>query len=322
MLCGLVFCACTTPTAQPEETAEVVVDRVPLEPALPEAGATEPPRAVERSDIDLVSPGTEPRRILRWTLDPGTKGSLTLVIDVGVEMSLDGTAQPNDPTPTVAITLGLEVEERTPEGNARVGFVVTQSAVSKEDRLAPESVAQNNRRLATLVGLEGSYVCSSQGIVSDVQIDASRTLPPSVGQTVENLRQALQQMIAPFPKEAIGKGGKWSVRTSYEEGGMQITEVSSFTIVSLAYPVVEVRLKVTQSAPPQTVTGSNGQSGKLESLSTHSTGSARWNLTQVAPTSVDKRSKMRMAMRAPGPDGKTHQMSLSIDYIVRMTGGP
>lgn len=273
-----------------------------------------------RPTVTVASAGKEPRHVLRWDLKEGSTATLDLAMSVRAEMKLDGEARPPNATPPINTTLSLTVDERSPDGDVLIRLSVVGASIQKSDEISAEMAARIDQVLATMVGMGGSYRSDARGFVSDVQIQDPPGAPAAVRQTIENIRQAVRQMLAPLPETAIGRGAEWTVESQYEYSGMQVSELARFRATKVRPPLVIVEVSVEQNASPQQIVGANGQTGELESLATKSKGTNRWNLERVAKVVVERETHMDMTVKGPGTDGADHQIAMSIDLGVEING--
>ncbi|MEM8605634.1 MAG: hypothetical protein AAGF92_00915 [Myxococcota bacterium] len=311
-------------TAEPEaNTPTDDASAAPAAPSEPPATATveepEPePAVVPRPEVELLSKGSAPRHPLRWDFKAGMEGSATIEMKMNAAVTIDENSQPPTPTPPILTTMDVVVQEVDDTGTALIGFTVSKVGVGEDDEVPASVSTQIETSLANIVGLRGSYRCEAGGFVSEVSTEVPPQASAAVRQAVENIRQSLRQMSVPFPDEPVGKGARWKLVSQYPYSGMQVTEAATFTIKKIRMPNVVASVSVTQTAPPQTITGGNGQSGELEALKTDSKGVNRWNFEEVLPAEVTRDSSMSMTMKGPGNDGADHRVTLDVDFTVQM----
>ncbi|MGB5809042.1 MAG: hypothetical protein WBG86_00855 [Polyangiales bacterium] len=320
--CAALACSKKEAPAEPVPETPAPDSAAAADTATPTADApngASPEAAPEpQPTVTVTSPGAEPRHVVRWKFQKDAEAKLSIAMNVTVQMTVDDEAQPATTTPPINTILSLAVKELGPDGDALVGFTVTEASMTKTDELSDDMAAKVNAALATMVGMEGSYRCAARGFVSDVVAEAPADAPAAVRQTVENIRQSIRQMMAPLPETAIGKGAEWTVDAAYQYSGMQVTETALYKATQVKPPKLAASVTVDQKAPPQTIVGANGQTGELESLTTTSKGANRWNLQSLSALAAQRDTQMEMIMKGASADGTDHRIVMSIDFGVEM----
>jgi len=68
---------------------------------------------------------------------------------------------------------------------------------------------------------------------------------------MKGLQQSVDQMSAPLPAEAVGKGAKWRVDQEINQNGMLMKQTAIFTLVKLTKTGAEMSIELEQNAEPQ-----------------------------------------------------------------------
>ena len=316
-----VGCSKKEPPAAPEvEANEVEVSEAKLEPEAkvePEAPAA-PPAAPK---VTLLSPGKPPHRALRWRFKKDAESELTMQMSSSMRATVDGQERGSNPTPPVMTVTAFKVDDVDESGLAGVSFTVRDAKPVAGDGFDPSTVAMIEQSMKAIVGVGGSYRVTDRAFVDRIEVEAPPNTPPAVTQTIETLRQTIRQVLAPLPEEPVGVGGKWAVDLEYEHSGMRVKQRSVFEVERLDADSADVVVVTEQSAPTQPITGANGQSATLQSLSSESKGTARWVFDELAPRSAKSDTKMNMTIAATGPDGTEHEMTMVMDMSMSVVAG-
>jgi hypothetical protein len=181
-----------------------------------------------------------------------------------------------------------------------------------------EAVTATLKQAATgLTSVKGTGVVSNRGVPRSVKIDASGITDPTMKQTFDQMATTFQNMSMPMPNEAVGVGGKWEVRNAIDSGGAAIFQKTEYEIVSIDGPMLTLKAKIEQTAPPQSVNIPNVPPGVAATLS-KMTGSGTGTMTVrldalTARGSMESASSMSMDMTAEGQtQSMTAQMKLKV----------
>lgn len=186
----------------------------------------------ESFHLTLVSPGTEPRRPLRYRVPPGTHQRVHMANDLSIEIFVAGRRINKAAPPTTEISFELDAAPRA--GGYRCTAWITDTASADWERMAPGRGSELRRSLEQLRGHHVSFAVDDRGVPGESSI----ALPDSLEQNRSEAFQVLRSLdgaVVPFPAEPVGVGASWTVAVS-EPGRSNLAGA-----VTLTYTLVAVR---------------------------------------------------------------------------------
>jgi hypothetical protein len=279
--------------------------------------------ADDGAQVQLLTPGEEPRTALRYDLQPGFSEVLTMDMNMDMDMRLTGVPRQQASIPTMRLTMELEITEITAEGDLR-----SQATVRKVEAIARAGsnvpVATLQRQLEEMNGLTGWTIMSTRGVIKDAGFTLPADMSAEAAQQMGNMEQQMRQLSFPLPEEPVGKGAMWKVSTELDAEGVTLTQDAIYWLVDLEGQVGELEVTLTQNAPPQKVTDPTlpaGTTAELTSMVSEGTGTMQLDLTRIVPTSSLRMSTtMELELRAQGQRG-TQTMTMDLEVIVKPAGG-
>jgi hypothetical protein len=303
-------------SALPRGGSEVAVDRdgflVPPHGILPEGYADRLLAAGAPPQVRLVSPGAEPRTVLRYVYKKGDKAHIGLTTDLAMSMAIDANAATEDPLPaprkTPRITMGFAttIAAVDADGTALVNAVYEAAKASGG---TPAANAAVEKSLAGIGGSTISYRVTASGRVSDVVLKLDPALQGPAREAMENTAASSSDLATPLPEVPIGVGATWFVDSRVASGGLDLFRRTKTTLDAVAGvgertgPRITVRQQVaTVAASPVANLAKLRQltnaSATLTEFSSRATGTTRQGLTRVADllgkAHVDVENRMRV----------------------------
>jgi len=274
--------------------------------------------------LTLVEPGAAPRRELRYRYPIGKAEPIEIAMKMTITI-VNGEAAPGaaaPPTtkaelPTIKTQIRIDPLGVSPAGDLKYEFHVVKTSVDGDVPIPPELREKLEAELGRMNGTGGWALVSPRGLVKRSVYEIPRDAPPEVAQTMESLRQAMQQLATPFPAEAVGVGARWETVSSVKTQLVKMTQTTRYQIAEWTGDRGTLKIEVSQVAPPQQVqmpATPPGVTWNLESLTTNGTGNARFDLTKVAPLS-DTQVHTRTALRAE-KDGQAQRLVTEVDMTV------
>jgi hypothetical protein len=331
-------------------------------PGPPSALAAPRPSSAARSELDfdpadappasmrLLDPGQPPRRRLRYAWRTGQRE--TLVMDLRTSASTEeGTSkQPEIELPPVHIVLAIDPRETSPAGELSFAWRVTSTAVSPASQ-TPSTLADGMRaEVAAIEHLSGTAAVTSSGISTRVSIDAEQwhevdaaTSSASVaqesraedggpvsgpnaavtGQMVEQVRQTLRDVAAPFPEEEVGPGARWEKLSRLASRDAHVTQTEVFTLTQLTATTGALDDVLAQTAPPQPLLspgGAPGTQARIESMLASGDGKTQFDLTRLVPqTTFGGTTTMVVSSRSREEDARTMTMIMRVQIVLAGT---
>jgi hypothetical protein len=236
--------------------------------------------------VKLLDPGKEPRRALRSNIAP--EDGSTLKISVSSEIdALMGILHARQAPRSVTFELTVQAENDVLDNGRTFSFKVDKAAALHEANI-PLNVRKSRREaLATMQGLEGSYLVDPLGMVEEVVMNLSPDASSEVRSLAEDLRWALRQLAVPVPMEPVGTGATWTIDRRVEQDGVNANEVSTLEVVKLRQRLVTLTADVEQGATPQTFRNPGSSADvELTQFAGKGTGEIVWDPTQGLPRSA------------------------------------
>lgn len=228
-----------------------------------------PPPPPDPLSVHLVSPGAEPRHLLRYALPKGASVPLELALDVSLVTGGLGGAMP-----TFVFDLDLSVEDVLPDGRMLVRATITDASVRErpDSKIDPKAVAS---RIAAIKGVAITGTLTPDGKLTGAKVDAQK-LPDTVAAQASSLTESFEHIAMPLPTVPIGVGAKWTTTRELDNNGMRSTATNTVDVTALDGDKVSFTVTTQIAGPPQTVTqqnvaidvssltGSGGGSGSID----------------------------------------------------------
>jgi hypothetical protein len=329
------------------ESPDAAVLPPPASSAAPPAGSSATRSGLDFDPADappakmkLLDAGQPPRRKLRYAWRAGQRE--TLVMDLRTSASTDdGTSrQPEIELPPVHIVLAIDPRETSPAGDLSFAWRVTSTAVSPDSQ-TPSALAGGMRaEVAAIEHLSGTAAVTSCGISTRVSIDAEQWhevdagaargddaaggLGPGVtGQMVEQVRQTLRDVAAPFPEEEVGPGARWQKLSQLESRDARVTQTEVFTLTQVAANAGALDDVLAQTAPPQPLLSPGGPPGteaRIESMLASGDGKTLFDLTRLVPqTKFGGTTTMVVSSRSRDEGDRRMTMIMRVEIVLAGT---
>jgi serine/threonine protein kinase len=204
-------------------------------------------------NVILLSPGAEPRRVLRYRPAPGTKEiSVTRIITE--EAKRFGGQEP--------------IEVKHPRISIRTRLAVTDVADNGDVSFAWESVETklDDYVMKSLVGRSGSVRQSARGIHEDLRHDTPLPEDPGLRGLLALITEFVTQASTPLPKEPVGIGARWEITSAKDHlEGIRLVQTVTFELESLGENEARLRMYLAVTAGrqalehPELPAGARGQ---------------------------------------------------------------
>lgn len=292
----------------------------PLEPAQPDSAVATV--AGEGSVVSLIDAGAEPREPLRLRLTAGQEQAMVMTMRMGMAMQVGPNAMPKTALPPMQMTMALRVREITAEGDIRTEFSLDKIDVLPEGGTDPAVVEQLRGVLTTMNKMSGTSTVTPRGIVKSAEFNIPADINPQVKQTMESMKQQINQLSVPFPEEALGVGAKWTVTANLEQQGMKLQQVATWELKAREGDVIKLANSVVQTAAPQSIAAPGmppGASVSLERLSSTGAGTTELDLTRVSPLQGHMSLTSSLAMNTEA-NGAKMPLTMDMDVEVDVSG--
>jgi hypothetical protein len=345
-----LLAACSRSEATPTGDASPLGVGAPSE-ATPHAPPAAPPElAIDPADapparMNLLDPGQPPRRLLRYTWR--TRQRETLVMDLRTSASTEegSSKQPEIQLPPVHIVLAIDPLDTSPSGDLSYAWRVTSTAVNP-DAQTPSTLTDGMRaEVAAIEHLSGTAAVTSCGISTRISIDPEQWHEVDAGargaagasnldeggagaagvtrQMVEQVRQTLRDVAAPFPEEEVGAGARWQKLSQLASRDARVTQTEVFTLTQLAASTGALDDILAQTAPPQPLLspgGAPGAQARIESMLASGDGKTQFDLTRLVPqTRFGGTTTMVVSSRTPQQDDRRMTMIMRVEIVLAGT---
>ena len=264
--------------------------------------------AAAPANIELLTPGAEPRRELKFRPAANSKQTMTMTMGMSMDMSMGDSPMPKIPIPKMVIKMDLNVQKVDPSGDIYYNFAYGDIKVISDKDTPPAMLAAMQKSLKSLVGIQGNIVINSSGLVKSKNLILPKTVDPTIKETLEQFNQSIDQISTQLPSGMLGMGAKWQVNNAIQSGGIKFNQSSVYEIVEISDIGMTVQSKMTQSARPQDLKLPNlGKDVKAKLTSLNSTGEGQYRVRfdSLLPISgkllVNTNSKMSIQISPKEP---------------------
>ncbi len=264
--------------------------------------------AAQPSKIELLNPGAEPRRELKFRPAANSKQSMTMTMGMSMDMSMGESPLPKTPIPKMVIKMDLNVQKVDPSGDIYYNFAYSDIKTIAEKDTPPAMLAAMQKSLKSLIGIQGNIVIDSSGLVKSKNLILPKTIDPTLKQTLEQFDKSIDQISTQLPRGMLGVGAKWQVNDALQSGGIKFNQSSIYEIVEMNDLGMTVQSKINQSALPQDLKLPNvGKEVKAKLTSLNSTGEGQYRvrfdslLPIAGKLSIDTNSKMSIQISPKEP---------------------
>ena len=238
--------------------------------------------------VKLLDAGAEPRTALRYKFQANRTEKLVMEMSMAMAMEIGDKKQPETQVPVTQMTMTIDSKEVSPEGNLRYEFEVEQVEVLPKPGVNPAMINAMKQKTSSMQGMSGSATVTSRGFTKDTEIKLPPGIDPQMKQSIDNMKQSMNQMSAPLPEEPVGQGARWQVTMPVETPAMKLTQVATYTLSEIQGDKVKLDVTIKQSALPQEIHAPGAAPGvkmSLESLKSSGKGTIELQMTSLVPTS-------------------------------------
>lgn len=276
----------------------------------------------EGSVVALIDAGAEPREPLRLKLTAGQEQAMIMTMRMGMGMQVGTNKMPKTALPPMQMTMSLKVKEITAEGDIRTEFSLDKIDVLPDPAAQPGMVDQLKAVLGTMSKMSGTSTITPRGIVKSADFNIPADVNPQIRQTMDSMRQQMNQLSVPFPEEALGVGAKWTVTQHLEQQGMKLQQVATWELKERQGGVVKLASAIVQTAPPQPIVAPGmppGAKVSLDRLDSTGSGTTDLDLTRVAPIKGTMNMTSSIAMTTVA-EGVNMPLTMDMDLGLEISG--
>lgn len=284
--------------------------------------ATPPPKAAPKPPapkatpgvVKLIKPGAAPLSELRLTPKVGDTSSVEMVMTTAISMEIDGKKPPTGTVPPIVFVMTTKITEIEPSGDIHYTLDVIDAGVRAIPGVQAEVITALNQALGSLVGLTGKVTLTDRGITKETKLSLPGVQNAQTQQVLQGMEQAMQQLGAPLPEEAVGKGAQWTHTTNMTQNGITMTQVATYDLVKVKGKKITCKVSLAQSAPKQKVASPVGVVVDLLSLTSKGGGTTKLSLDQLTPI----QSKVKVDTKASMALPKGQKMKMDSSLTVEM----
>jgi hypothetical protein len=261
-----------------------------------------------RPDLQMVSAGSEPRRVLRYVATKGTRQQLDIAVDVEVSAGDMG-----GPMPTIVMTLALDVQDVVPTGMKLRSTVIDASARDRDETRVPQGALTGP--LEMLKGIVLTTTMTPNGRLYGTKLElGNKQVPESAKSQLAALTASFDQLMMPLPDDAVGVGAVWRNSKPLEQNGMKMIAVNSIALTAIEGDKLSFEIDTQVHGDDQTIKQDN-LSVEMKDVTGMGHGKGTIDLRTLALTS-ELATEFRSAMQAGG-EGSATPMKMGI--ITRVT---
>lgn len=271
--------------------------------------------------IKLLDPGSAPRKTLRFHVKAGDKESMAMTMKMSMQMPGGPAAGQAMKIPAMTMPMDLTVQSVAPNGDISYQMIMGEPDVADDPAAMPTMVQAMKTALASFKGLTINGVMSDRGITRQVDMKIPDNANPAMRQSMDQMKESMNNMGAPFPQEAVGPGAKWELKMRIKSGGISLDQTATYQLASLDGDRWSAKCTIEQSAGKQTVQNPSLGSAQMNLLQMTSNGGGTLtsDLSKILPlhgnidTHVDMNSEIK--------SGETTQpMAMKMDMSIGMEG--
>jgi hypothetical protein len=279
-----------------------------------------PKPILQKATFEAITPGAEPRQVLRYKPVANTKEVATMTLDMDMKMVFSGTTIPTK-LPSTVMKMETTVTKVDANGDIHYQFRYLDADVKGNASLPGSAINAMRSQMKKLVGLNGTFVVSDRGQLKSSNFQIPKTVDETTRGMLEQMSQSLEQFSSALPSDAVGKGAKWRIVQPLQISGINMVQTSTYELVGVQDGVMTLKTTVAQSANPQVLKQSGLPANvtmQLNSMSSTGQGETVVRLDRLLPTkaalSISSQSEMEVKSTRQGTP-----MTVSTDSKIEST---
>lgn len=263
-----------------------------------------------KSQIKLITPGVQPRQILRFTPQTGQKETANMQMDMDMSMSVNGNKAPSFKIPGTSLKLNTIVNKVEPNGDIHYEFSYSDIDSVGKSTLPPSVLEDMRREIKKMEGLKGGVIVSNMGRTKKTNFIIPKNFNPALKQTMDQLKNSIEQLSAQVPQKAVGKGASWQVTSQISFNGINLQQIATYELIDIQDGIATMNVNLTQQAPnvqkiilPQMP---KGMSVTMQSYNATGKGQTKIALNRIMPlsTSINMNTNTQMRTNVPNSPEK------------------
>ena len=248
-----------------------------------------PARAGGAPVLELLAPGAEPRRQLRYRLVPGAEETLVMKMRMGMRTKAPEVPAASIETPIMKMTMHLRITAMLSDTEAHYEFSLQDTAVERSRGMSVELMETTRAALAQAEGMAGSAIIDTRGFNRDLVMKLPSGMPPQMEQMMDGAAsQGIDRMSTPLPAGAVGEGARWKLHQTLVQNGVELRQETLFELVELDGDRCKLKSTVTQTGArqPMSVPGMPAGAVELMGLQSAGAGELELDLARLVPNST------------------------------------
>jgi hypothetical protein len=260
--------------------------------------------------------------------------------DLSYAWRVTSTAVSPDAQTPAALTDGMRAEVAA-VAHLSGTAVVTSSGISTRISIDPEQWHEVDAEASRTTDAEASRTTDAEASrttgahaspTADAQTSPATDVPRFddaaaaagvTGQMVEQVRQTLRDVAAPFPEEEVGPGARWEKLSQLASRDARVTQTEVFTLTQITATTGALDDVLAQTAPPQPLLSPGGPPGaqaRIESMLASGDGKTQFDLTRLVPqTRFGGTTTMVVSSRSRDEADRTMTMVMRVDIVLAGT---
>lgn len=258
-----------------------------------------------RTQVEVISPGAEPRQELRFKPAVNAKQTMTITTNMDVKSSISGKSMPTSKIPPTVMKVESVVTQVDLNGDIHSKFSYTEADVVSDPTVEPELFKLMQSSVKQMVGMNGSFISDNRGQVKSGKFNLpEKNTNPITKQLLDQVSNSLDQFSSPVPQEAVGKGAKWRTSSKINLSGISLTQNVIYELVDFKDNVATLNVSLEQQANSQQLNLPGMPSGAnlaLKSLSSKGQGQVVMQLNSMMPvrSNISMNSNNEMSIKDP-----------------------
>jgi hypothetical protein len=237
--------------------------------------------------VTLDSPGAQPRQPLTLRLAAGSSAKVAMVNKLTLKITVGGQVAPAGVVPGTRQVITEQVDKVGADGTASISVTFSDASVVPTPGADPAVVQATQAGLEPLNRIRGTQTVDPDGAVRSATFDTGSVSDPAIKSTLDSMTSQVGTLSAPFPREPVGVGARWTVTSTAVLAGIKMTTTTRYTLRSRTADRYELDQTQEAVAVPGPVPLPNlpaGAQASVTSFTVKSTGQISGDLTRHLPT--------------------------------------
>ena len=278
------------------------------------------PAPGEAAKVTVLTAGANPSKLPQPSPPAGYKEHMEMAMTLGMAMDIAGMQPPAITAPTMKLGFDVQVTGTSPAGDvtfSMVGTGVTSDGAANDPMFAGV-ISETDRQIKTV---KGTLTVDRDGRIVKEEMDLSGIKSAGGADASKQIKDSLRDFRPELPKEGLGVGAKWEVRSAIDSGGTITFQKVLNEVVARDAESVTIKTTLEQTSPPQKMVNDMlppGAEVRLESGQGSGTGTVRMRFDRLVPTS-DMAMKIVMKM-VVDMAGQSQPMGMTMDVKMTIAG--